>query len=290
MSPVPHPGGIVVGVDGSAPSEAALDWAAAEAQLRHAPLHLIHATNLDWLVAAALVDDPSRWPVRDAVLDAATSRVRASFPDLRVSADATTGTPADDLVAASRWAAEVVLGAHGTTPGPFPLGSVATAVAMHASHPVVVVRPYAAPTQAKRPVVVAVDGSALSTGAIDFAMDHASRRGLPLIALHAWWLEFIDGVVVTTPGSPEWRLAGERMELDAAECLAGRRDRYPNVVVTTQFIQARPTLALSQASRDASLVVVGARGRGGFAGLVLGSVSRQLLMCASCPVAVVRAT
>lgn len=289
MPVLPHRHSIVVGVDGSAPSELALDWAAAEAHGQGAPLHLLHATNLDWLVAATLVDDPSRWPVADAVLDAASRRVRASYAELRMTAQTTTGAPADDLVAASREAREVVVGAHGRTRGPLPLGSVATAVATHATSPVVVARPYATATQARRPVVVGIDGSARGAAAIDFAMSHASRHGLPVVALHAWWLEFIDGVVVTTPGSPEWRIARERMELRVAEALAGYCERYPDVQVTRRFVEARPAIALGQASREASLVVVGARGRGGFASLLLGSVSREVLMHASSPVAVVRA-
>lgn len=289
MPVLPHRHSIVVGVDGSASSEFALDWAAAEAQRQNAPLHLLHATNVDWLAAAALISDPTRWPVTDAVLDAATSQVRASYPDLRMTARTTTGNPVEDLVDASREARTVVVGAHGRTRGPLPMGSVATAVARHASCPVVVARPHVTGTQAERPVVVGVDGSASCAPAIDFAMDYASRRGLPVIALHAWWLEFIDGVVVTTPGSPEWCLARRRMELSAAECLAGRSERYPDVEVARRFVEGRPATALVQASRDASLVVVGARGRGGFASLLLGSVSREVLMHASSPVAVVRA-
>lgn len=78
------------------------------------------------------------------------------------------------------------------------------------------------------------------------------------------------------------------MLLEVAETLAGHRDRYPDVEVAVQLVHDRPAESLVEASEDAPLVVVGARGRGGFAGLLLGSVSRELLMHASGPVAVVR--
>jgi nucleotide-binding universal stress UspA family protein len=283
-----HPGSIVVGIDGSENSDHALDWAAAEAARHAVPLHLLHAVNLDWLVAAALISEPSEQPSADQQLDLACARVRDAFPDLRVSAQVTTGSPAHDLVDSSRNARQVVLGAHGSGRSRVPLGSVATAVSAHASCPVVVVRPYASPDQQNQPVVVGVDGSALSGRAVDFALEHAATTGKRLVAVHAWWLEFIEGAVVTTPDSPQWNRARQRMEVGVAESLAGHRERYPEVDVATQFVQARPAVALTKASRDASLLVMGSRGRGGFSGLLLGSASREVLMQAHCPVAVVR--
>ena len=290
MPVVPHAGSIIVGLNGSKHAEDALRWAADEARRREAPLHLVHAVDLDWLVAAAAISDVSADPSTDEVLDAACSRLSMEFPDLRVTAQVTTGSPAHDLVKLSFGARELVVGGHGTSPSHVPLGSVPSALASHAACPVVVVRPYAEQGQSSRPVVVGVDGSAVSARAIDFAMDHASRLGTPLVVLHAWWLEFVDGVIVTTVNSPEWLRARERIDLTVAESLAGRRERYPEVEVLTRTVSARPAAALIEASRDASLVVVGSRGRGGFAGLLLGSVSREVLMQAAAPVAVVRPT
>jgi nucleotide-binding universal stress UspA family protein len=290
MPVVPHAGSIIVGLDGSKHAEDALRWAADEARRREAPLHLVHAVDLDWLVAAAAISDVSANPSTDEVLGAACSRLSMEFPDLRVTAQVTTGSPAHDLVKLSFGARELVVGGHGTSPSHVPLGSVPSALASHAACPVVVVRPYAEQGQSSRPVVVGVDGSEVSARAIDFAMDHASRLGTPLVVLHAWWLEFVDGVIVTTVNSPEWLRARERIDLTVAESLAGRRERYPEVEVLTRTVSARPAAALIEASRDASLVVVGSRGRGGFAGLLLGSVSREVLMQAAAPVAVVRPT
>jgi nucleotide-binding universal stress UspA family protein len=277
-----------VGVDGSKHSDAALEWAGAEARRHEVPLHLVHAVDVDWLIAAAAINEASAHPTTDDLLDAATSRLRADFPELRITAQATTGSPAHDLVKLSFGARELVVGGHGTSPSHVPLGSVPSALSAHAACPVVVVRPYAAPDQATRPVVVGVDGSAVSARAIDFAIDHASHLGTSLVVLHAWWLEYVEGVIVTTQNSPQWLRARQLIDLSIAESIAGRRERYPDVEVTTRNVTMRPADALVDASQDASLVVMGSRGRGGFSGLLLGSVSREVLMHAAGPVAVVR--
>jgi nucleotide-binding universal stress UspA family protein len=287
MAGLPHQG-VVVGVDGYPSSQAALEWAAEEALRFNTGLHLLHATDIDWLVAASLISRADDHPVTDAILDAAVDQLQRRFPDLRVSAQATTGTAAQDLTCASVHAREIVLGSHGRAQSRLPLGSVAHAVAMHAACPVVVVRESGNPEARTGPVVVGVDGSELSLSAVDFALEQAARRGTSMIAIHAWWVEFVDGVVVTTPGSAQWQKAAERMRLDVAETLAGCRERYPDVDVSVRLEQARPADALVEASEYASLVVVGARGHGGFAGLLLGSVSRELLMHAAGPVAVAR--
>ena len=283
-----HPGSIVVGVDGSKHAGHAVTWAAEEAQRQGGRLQLLHAVDIDWLVAATVIRRTHDRPTTDDVVDQAMAQVREGFPDLEVTAQATTGTPAHDLIQASAHAAEVVVGARGRTGAQLPLGSVAHAVAMHAACPVVVVRESDWRPAATAPVVVGVDGSARSAKAIDFALEQAARRGVRLVVLHAWWLEFVDGVVVTTPGSPEWQRTEELLRLGVAESLAGRRQNHPDVEVVTEIVHTRPAEALVEASQTASLVVVGARGRGGFAGLLLGSVSRELLMHASGPVAVVR--
>lgn len=73
-----------------------------------------------------------------------------------------------------------------------------------------------------------------------------------------------------------------------AEALAGRMERGPGIAVEHRLVRGGAREALIEASRGAGLLIVGARGRGGFAGLLLGSVSQALLHHAHCPVAVVR--
>jgi nucleotide-binding universal stress UspA family protein len=120
------------------------------------------------------------------------------------------------------------------------------------------------------PVVVGVDGSAGSGAAVGFAFEEAARRGTGLTAVHAWGaLEGAESRVLS-------------------ESLAGWSQRYPEVAVRQELVRGRPAAALIEQSRSAQLVVTGARGRGSFAGLLLGSVSQAVLHHAECPVVVVR--
>lgn len=299
----PHPGSIVAGVNGSECARRAVDWAADVAARRGLPLHLLHAANIDWLVAAALISSPDEHPMTDETLDAETRRVLQRHPGLRVTAELTTGAPAHDLVDVSARASMLVVGTqcrHAITQA---LGSVAQHVAARAHCAVVVVRegiPKATPAGAQGPadaeaasiagppVVVGVDGSAMSTAAVDFAFAHASLTGAPLVVLHAWWLEFAEGAVVTTESGPEGHRVLDGKRLTVSETLAGRGAQYPDVAVDVRLVHDRPEKALVAASANAALVVVGARGHGAVTGLLLGSVSQDVLLKASCPVAVVR--
>lgn len=281
------PRAVVVGVDGSPGSDAAVAWAVDEAERRRLPLHLVHATNIDYLVAATMLNPADAPPAVDDLVQAARDKVLAESPDLRVTAEASTGSAAHDLVQRSDGAECVVVGAEGKSAVRGALGSVSLQVAMHAKCPVVVVRRSEAGT-AGGPVVVGVDGSALSHEALGHAFEQASLRGVSLRVVYAWWIEFVDGVVVTTPGSPQWAVVEERQRLVLAETLAGWAERYPDVETTVDVVHDRPSDAISAASEGACLAVVGARGRGGFRGLMLGSTSHAVLHRAHCPVAVVR--
>lgn len=278
---------IVVGVDGSVHARAALHWAADEARRTARGLYLLHAADIDWLVVASIIGRPEDRTARDDVLDAAIEDLRERYPDVDVTARVTTGSPARDLVEASRDAHEVVLGTHGATRSGGVLGSVADAVAAHAACPVVLV-PHEEAVHRRGPVVVGVDGSPESARAVECALEHAALRGASVVALHAWWLEFVDGYVVTTPGSPEWCRAEARMHEAVAHVVDDARRHRPEVDLRVELIRSPAAKALAEASRTAALVVVGSRGRGGFTGLILGSVTRQLLPQAAGVVVVVR--
>src|SRR5574338_1460212 len=118
------PRAVVVGVDGSAGSDAALTWAVDEASRRGLPLHLVHATNIDYLVAAAMLNPADAPPVQDDLVESARDKVLAGSPDLRVTAEASTGAAAHDLVQRSEGAECVVVGAEGHTAVRGALGSV----------------------------------------------------------------------------------------------------------------------------------------------------------------------
>jgi nucleotide-binding universal stress UspA family protein len=287
-------GVVVVGVDGSASSLAAVEAAAREARVRGAGLRVVHA--FFWpAMHVPLGPSPLGPPqgglrnLADRLVAEAVERAHAAAPEVDVSHAVVTGEPLTILEAQSRAAELVVVGSRGM--GGFVgllVGSTAVHLAAHGRCPVLVVREQ---PSAEGPIVLGVDGSAAGERAMDFAFAEAELRKAPLAALHAWttWNAPMpaprDAAVpyVNPPGA----LAGEEERL-LSEALAGRQERYPGVVLEHRVVHGGTRESLIEASRSAQLVVVGARGRGGFAGLLLGSVSQALLHHAHCPVAVVR--
>ncbi|MCT7356676.1 universal stress protein [Streptomyces sp. 15-116A] len=286
---------VVVGVDGSASGLAAVEAAAREARLRGAGLRVVHA--FFWpAMHVPLGPSPVGPPegglrnMADRLVREAVERARVTAPEVEVSHVVVTGEPLTVLESQSRGAELVVVGSRGM--GGFVgllVGSTAVHLAAHGRCPVLVVREQ---PHEGGPVVVGVDGSAAGEQAVEFAFAEAALRKAPLVALHAWttWNAPLPPPKdASMPyANPPGALAGEEERL-LAEALAGHQERYPDVVVEHKVVQGGTREALIEASRSAQLVVVGARGRGGFAGLLLGSVSQALLHHADCPVAVVRA-
>ncbi|MFI0509857.1 universal stress protein [Streptomyces sp. WSLK1-5] len=285
---------VVVGVDGSASSLAAVDVAAREARLREANLRVVHA-----FVWPATHVPLGAWPLGppdggirnmvEHVVGEAVERARKAAPQVDVSHVVVTGEPLTVLEAQSRAAELVVVGSRGM--GGFVgllVGSTAVHLAAHGRCPVLVVREQPV---AEGPIVLGVDGSPAGERAVDFAFEEAAFRRTGLVALHAWttW-----NATLPPPQDPSLPYANQPGALAAeeerllSEALAGHRERYPEVAVEHQVVHGGTREALIEAGRSAQLTVVGARGRGGFAGLLLGSVSQALLHHAHGPVAVVR--
>ncbi|NIH80056.1 universal stress protein [Amycolatopsis viridis] len=272
---------IVVGVDGSAAALDAVRWAA-EAVRRKVALRLVHATDITSGLDGGLPMPQSFFDE----LDRAGQEFLADAVRLTGEVPVSTETPFAPAVALllerSRTARMLALGSSGRSGLTGMLaGSTAVSVAAHASCPVAVVRGRPA---TGGPVVVGVDGSPTSEEALSVAFDEAAWRAVPLIAVHAW----SDAKVALPAPDPGWAEV-ERDQLRLlAERLAGRRERYPDVRVERVVVRDRPRDELLARSRDAQLVVVGSRGRGGFRGLLLGSTSQALIHQAECPVLVVR--
>ncbi|MFD7847187.1 universal stress protein [Nocardia sp. NPDC059764] len=281
---------VIVATDGSAVSYLAVAWAAVDAGLHGAPLEIVTSVAVSggWGRGAVLSETDTEWLRLDGrrVLDEATRVARAAAVGdaLTIDSDITFDTAIPTLIERSRHARLVVVGSHGR--GAIRrglLGSVSTAVTRHARCPVAVVRTTAAidPVAAEKPVLVGIDGSPRSMPALELAFEEASRRKVGLDALHAW--SDTNRVGLPLPG---WDAVRERETELLAERLAGFGERYPDVQVRRILVRDRPIQSLLDASDNAQLLVVGRAGRGGFAGMLLGSTSDALLHTVECPIIV----
>jgi nucleotide-binding universal stress UspA family protein len=285
--------GILVAVDGSAESDAAVSWAVREASMRHEPVTLMHVVQpvvVKWPVSAGH-STVAEWQEDNARL--AIEQGRKSFnavvdvepPDVRT--EVVYSHPVDALVDASTEARMIVVGSHGRgVAGRVLWGSVSRGVVEHAHCPVAVIRSDQppGPAHATAPVLVGVDGSPASEAATAWAFDEASRRDVALVALHAW-----SDVGVFPILGMDWRTYQDQGEELLAERLAGWQERYPDVQITRRLVCDTPARWLIDESQRAQLVVVGSHGRGGFAGMHLGSVAATVAQSAKAPVIVVRA-
>lgn len=281
---------VVAGIDGSAASDLALDWAMDEANRRHLPLHLVHARGVDdwWLMARAPVP-PEVVEMPDHLLQDRVARVRGLAPSVPVTSDSSLGYASETLIALSRHAEVVVLGARGHGPvTQVLLGSVSAQVSAHAHCPVVVIRRPSTPGPHRPRVVVGVDGSANCQDAVGYAFEQAASRALGLTAVHAWSEELVDGLAALAVSQQQHEAMVQERQAMLSEALVGWHSKYPDVDVREHILRAHPAQALIEESRHAELLAVGSRGLGGFAGLLMGSVSRAVLARASCPVGIVR--
>ncbi|WP_121395160.1 universal stress protein [Micromonospora sp. M71_S20] len=283
---------VVVGVDGSPASLLAAEHAARAAVLRSRPLHLVHGYlhPLGYGVPLNPYDVGLPAPTEEAqkMLERTAADLAGRCPGLTVEVRQVAGGPGATLVEESRRAELVVVGSRGL--GGFAgllLGSVGTQVAAHAHCPVLVVRPAEEPIPVAGPVLVGVDGSEPAELAVGYAADEAARRGDGLVLVH---VQPPDG---DRPAADEVTETQAAAHADSAELLATAaaavRGSHPGLAVEGRLLRApKAEQALVEASEDAALVVVGSRGRGGFAGLLLGSVSQALVQHAHCPVLVAR--
>ena len=272
---------IVVGVDGSSHSAAALAYAVQEARIRSQDLLLVHAWDLQpFYDGSSVLLQADVEAAEAAVLQEAADRTASMAPDLTIRTLLVQGRADTALIEASRAASVLVVGRHGGLSAW--LGPVVGHVATRAHCPVVAVP--TGPASGRDRVVVGVDGSAVTEEAIGFAYDQAARWGARLVAVLAM-TPAIDGYV---PNPDLLRDAQERGERYLAEALSGWCDKYPDVPVNQQVTYGDALPVLRAAAQDAGLVVVGSHGRGAVLRFALGSVSSSLLRSAPCPVAVVR--
>jgi nucleotide-binding universal stress UspA family protein len=269
---------------------AAADVAAAEAAARDALLHLV-----------ICAPDGTGRPAGDGGLapakagPAATNiarRICTAWPGLRVTVSLDRGDPAARLIEESRGASLVVVGARRPTPGTpasDPVGDpVATAVAAHALCPVVVVPP-ATFARADRPVLLGVCATPGEEALIAFAFAEAARRRVPLHVTHVWAGMPPAALSTVDPFDYDLNTAAAQIDRLLAETLAGWTAAHPQVTVVRQArYGVDPGKELVHASAEAGLVVVGAHCPGTTSAMALGTVTRELLVHAHCPVGVIR--
>ena len=271
-----HP--ILVAYDGSPDAELALRWAGEEARAT--------GTGLRVMVVDDVVTSPWGLAVAhhgEEVLAGAGAALTDVMPEAVL--ETRVGHVMEELLNASESASMVVVGSrgHGRTEDLL-IGSVSQHLARHATCPVAVVRP--AHTAGSRRIVVGIDGSKTSSEALEYACRRAERTGESVTAIHAWH----EHAPSTDVWSSEPRAIGSlpHRQVLLAESVAGVRTDHPDIVLEQEAVPVAPVRCLIDASRNASLLVVGSHGLGFFGGLLLGSVSQGVLHRAECPVVVVR--
>lgn len=285
---------IVVGVDGSSGARAAAHYAAAIAGRRHATLTLVHVFETlfygygpvgpggGYAISEERLREAAELLLRETVDD-----IESSHPAVKVESRLETGGVAERLIEQSEDAQMTVLGSRGM--GGFAslmLGSISTHVATYGYGPIIVVRPAATPDG---PVLVGFDGSPGANAALQFGVQEALSRKVPLVVANVYWEQpwrwhqqpAIDPVIIA-------RHRAEQMITDAME-LPG--EEHPELHYDIRTIHSlNPAHSLVEESAHAGLTVVGSRGRGGFAGLLIGSVSKTLIHHAAGSVAVIHPT
>ncbi|MCE5291952.1 MAG: universal stress protein [Nocardiaceae bacterium] len=284
------PSPIVVGVDASPSAMQAVRWAAADAARHDVELLLVNVLPAPDLYVPGLSYpqinlEPQERAGHDLLRTATVAANEEAEPlgGVVVSTKVARGPVVATLLDMSKDARMVVVGSQGLGAlGRGLLGSVSTALARHAHCPVAVIHDQGAASSQGR-VVVGVDGTENSVPAIGIAFDEASTRGAELVAVHAWH-DFTDAFDYRF----EWPDVEQSEHAVLAENLAGWSEQYPDVAVRRLVVADRATRRILEESTHADLVVVGSHGRGGFAGMMLGSTSEALLHSVDCPIIIVR--
>ena len=278
---------IAIGVDGSEASKEALRWGLAYADHHDARVTLVQIADDSFLSERAVFRSESQ-ALSDRILrESLTAAQEFGFTG-EIDGIATVGHPVQEFERLSKDVDLIVLGDHtgNKLAGAF-FGSRSVKIAAVSEVPVAVI-PHLESAPSKG-IVVGIDGSDASHEALAFGAEEASRLGTSLTAVYAW-------MPPLTPGLEQlWSEELLTAQQEAAEeaiaiATAGLAERYPDVAIHREIVQAPPIAALLSAAKDATLLVVGSRGRGNFSRLLLGSVSQGVLSDLPCPVVVMRTT
>jgi nucleotide-binding universal stress UspA family protein len=277
---------IVVGIDDTTNSWAALRWACAEASAIGGRVHIVHCET------GGAADLLSGNGTSADLIHPAVAAATVVHPQLVIQEEIRTDRPAAALVRSSRTADLVVVGSHSHSGiETVLLGSTALEVASRAACPVIVVPPCPAqmPGRFADHVVVGVDGSEESRAALEFGLLEAQRRDRPLAAVFVEHENSADSYfdrdllqTIVEYGQP-----GREMLAHTVEPLAVR---YPGVHVKEALVPGRTLAGLVRVSAGAHLLVIGTRAHHVLTGSVAGSTALALARRAECPVGVVHRT
>jgi nucleotide-binding universal stress UspA family protein len=287
---------IVVGIDYSPASDAALAWALECSAHSTSQLRIVHVSETSETELRIL--DREGWRVEDQLrergqllVDAALETAKASYPDVPVAAHVTMGSAPAVLVEESKDADILVVGNRGV--GGFRglvLGSTALRVTERAHCSVVAVPDAPSDGSASRSgIVVGVkNGNDTETAALDFAVQRAADHDKePVTVVHAWEIPALLRAGPVAPLVYDWDLVAGQERVRVEEALLPWSRRHAGVDLRIKAIQGHPAQVLAEEARHARLLVVGGRGRGSMREAVLGSVSHAVLHHAVTPVAVV---
>ncbi|MEX1079124.1 MAG: universal stress protein [Homoserinimonas sp.] len=273
---------VVVGISGTEAAHPAAEWAIGYAADTSASLEFVHVVDVAWRSTPQTFAEQALLQAEQK-LRQRIEQARILHPRMKIHSTALVGDP-NRVLAEYAGKDMLVLGNRPLQrPGLHPFTTRAVRIARRASGSVAVFPDSVDP--AARGLVVGVDGSEVSDAALAFAAQEADRLGDPLKAVHAWH--------APTPWSDEpigWPGASEDEEerIVLAEAVAGLGVDYPDLVVNSEVMLARPANALYDAGLGARMLVVGSHGYKGFEKAWLGSTSEELLLALPCPVAVIR--
>jgi nucleotide-binding universal stress UspA family protein len=258
---------VVVGVDGSASSLAAVRSAAQQASLHGCPLCVVHAFN--WLPREPADPDPGR--TANELVQRAVTTARTIYPRLKINTRILEGPATAALLRQARAAALLVIGDGDlSTQVCLPTHTCAVQLAARAPCSVLVAR---ARPPSMGPILVGVNGSPASEQALDFAFDTAARSRTDLMVVRAR-----NAAGAETDDADQLR--------DLADLVAPQENKY-HVPAHLRVLRGDPATVLRNESQRAALVIVGARGDQPFGGL-LGSAAQTLLHHSPAPLILVR--
>lgn len=283
-------GPVVIALDGTAHSASTLSWGIAEAVRRRSRVVLTQVVDSPWMSSFwgtyPVVDVQDAGVEAKGYLSRLRDREAARHPSLDVSLDVRHGSAVPELRELSTDAQLVVVGA-GLPSARGRTGVLAAHLAAHARCPVAVVRHDPdSTTPPEAPIVVGVDGSPASLEAARVAAREAWMRGRSLVVVHARPTipdPFGEGSVPPLATQD----VEDRTHQAALRVRRSLLEENPGLDVRVELIDDEPAHGLVGLARDAALLVVGTRGLGSFRGMLLGSVSSDVVRSASCPVLVV---